>query len=75
MPEIITISSLNTSPISGIGFSGGAFEIKDRPVNLYDYAEKLVDNLLIEAKYDLPSSQYEALVKRCNEIKALKAVT
>lgn len=60
---------------SGIGFSGGDFEIKDRPVNLYDYAEKLLDNLLREAKYDLPISQYEALVKRCNEIKALKAVT
>jgi hypothetical protein len=56
----------------GVGFSDNTFEIKDRPVNLYDYAEKLLDRLVRQAKDDLPSSHYESLVKRCNELKALK---
>lgn len=59
----------------GVGFKDGTSEIKDRPVNLYDYAERLLDGLLREAKNELPSSQYDALVKRCNEIKALKSIS
>lgn len=56
----------------GTTFTDKSTEIKNRPVNLYDSAEKYLDYLMTQAKAELPSSQYEFLDKRCKELKSYK---